>query len=657
MKDIFQKIFPLLAVVVFLLFLGQVWKDYNRPYLKYQKEFKKLLVQKAGNDAKPVDFHFGARQRWIKALDRADRCETCHLGVDDPRFKDAPQPYRTHPDADRHPFEKFGCTVCHNGQGLATPLQDAHGPTANWYKAIYHEDFMENSCSLCHGQFIHSQAPVFARGREVFNKDGCRACHVIKGEKRIRVAKPLDDMAGRVKPDWLYRWIRDPKALQPRTTMPNFRFSEQQAADVAAFLLQGPKAGAFELKGAAHQGKILFLDSRCVSCHSVEGKGGDIAPELSSISSKLYPERISLIIENPHKLWAKSQMPIFGFSHDEIQDLVTFISEEYIDLGLSEKVSTQQIQLVQKADKDRGRKLVEKYGCTGCHTQIKGAKDRGEIGPELTAIGSIHIAHLDFGDITVPLQNRTVPNWLYNKMLNPRLFKPGLKMPDFTFSKSDAAAVTTYLLSLKTEKTVPAAYSLPLGELPSTYAPQGRFGKILDKYRCLVCHMIDKKGGTMAPNLSPEGSRVRKKWLEHFMKAPDTIRPILPERMPQFKILDAEDEALYAYFRTTLVDDRVENLAGSVEKMPLADPEMIRLGRKLYYEKYACNACHQINLKGGLIGPDLTKVGERLTPDWIVYYLHNPKAFVVRSVEPVYKLTDREIEGLAAFLINPKEGK
>jgi mono/diheme cytochrome c family protein len=87
----------------------------------------------------------------------------------------------------------------------------------------------------------------------------------------------------------------------------------------------------------------------------------------------------------------------------------------------------------------------------------------------------------------------------------------------------------------------------------------------------------------------------------------------------------------------------------------LNDPELILLGRKLYYEKYACNACHQINLKGGLIGPNLTKVGERLTEEWIVYYLHDPKMFVTRSVEPVYKLTDQEIEGLAAFLINPKE--
>ena len=656
MKNLFQKIFPLLGLVVFLLFMGQLWKNYHRSYLKYQKEFKNLLIQKGGKERMPIDFKFGIRQRWIKDLDSVDRCETCHLGVDDPRFNDAPQPYKTHPYAAMHPFEKFGCTVCHGGQGMATTLQDAHGPVDNWYQAIFHEDFMENSCSRCHGAFIQAQAPVFAKGRSTFNEDGCRGCHVIKGKERIRVGMPLDDMAKRVKPDWLYRWLRNPKAYLPRTRMPNFNLSEQEAANMAGYILKSPKSADFESKGSAKQGKTLFLESRCVSCHTIEGKGGDLAPELSKISSKLYPERIFHIIKNPHELWSRSRMPIFGFSNEDIQDMVKYLVEEYIDLDLDEKEAARDIQLVGKADTAQGQGLIEKYGCTGCHTKIDGVKDRGEIGLELTSVGSIHIAHLDFGDIKVPLPNRTVPNWLYNKILNPRLFKAGLKMPDFSLIAPDAEAVTTYLLSLKSEET-PASYSLALGEMPSKYAPQGQFGEILDKYRCLVCHMINGKGGEMAPNLSQEGSRVKKEWLEHFMKAPDTIRPILPVRMTIFKIQDSEDEALYAYFRTTLVDDRVEDLTEHVNKMTLNDPKVILLGKKLYYEKYACNACHQINLKGGLIGPDLTKVGQRLKPEWIVYYLYNPKMFVVRSVEPVYKLTDREIEGLTAFLINRKEEK
>jgi mono/diheme cytochrome c family protein len=651
MKGIFQKLFPYLGLIVFLLFLCQLWKNYDRPYVKYQKEFRQLLIQKSDKKPAVVDFEPGVRQRWVEQLDRIDRCESCHLGVEDPRFKEAPQPFTTHPDFERHSFERFGCTVCHGGQGMATPMEDAHGPVANWNRAIYNADFMENSCSLCHGEYLDDHAPVFAQGRLIFTESGCRGCHVVKGTERVKVGPPLGEMGKRVKADWLYRWLRNPKAYLPRTKMPNPMFSEQEAADIAAFLLQGPKPVALKLSGSSERGKTLVLDSRCVSCHSFDGKGGNLAPDLGKVASKLYPERMSLILSNPHKLWSSSQMPIYGFNDQQIQDAVTFMAGEYVDLDQEEKEVTRQRALVDGANKARGPELIEKYGCTGCHNKMEGVKDQGETGIELTTIGVIDIHHLDFGDIKVAPKNWTVPNWIYNKVLNPRLFKPGLKMPDFAFSQREAQAVTTYLLSLKGEE-VPAAYTLPLGTPPSAYAPQGAFGNILDKYRCLVCHQINGRGGDMAPDLSAEGSRVKKEWLEKFMKAPDTIRPILVERMPPFMILDSEDEALYAYFQTTLVDNRVEDLAETVSKLRLSDPSLILTGRKLFDEKYGCNACHQVSSKGGVIGPDLTRVGDRLRTEWIVYYLHNPKAFVTRSIEPVYNFTDEEAEALTAFLVN-----
>jgi cbb3-type cytochrome oxidase cytochrome c subunit len=653
MKGIFQRLFPYLGLVVFILFLCQLWKDYDRPYVKYQKEFRQLLIQKSGNKPVPIDFELGVRQRWIEKLDRIDRCESCHLGVEDPRFQDAPQPFATHPDFERHNFEKFGCTVCHGGQGMATPKEDAHGPVRNWNRAIYHEGFMENSCSLCHGGYIQDQAPVFAKGRLIFTESGCRGCHVIKGTARIKVGPPLDGMDKRVKTDWLYRWIQDPKAYLPRTKMPNSRFSEQEAADISGFLLQGAKHVEVKLSGSSERGKMIVLDSRCVSCHSVEGKGGNLAPDLGKIGSKLYPERITLILGDPRKLWSGSRMPVYGFNDQEIRDVVTFLTGEYVDLDLDEKEVARQIELVNGASKLHGPELIEKYGCIGCHDKMEGVKDLGETGIDLTAIGVIDIHHLDFGEIKVAPKNWTVPNYLYNKTLNPRIFKPGLKMPEFSFNQREAEAVTTYLLSLKGEE-VPVAYTIPLGAPPSAYAPQGAFGNLLDKYRCFVCHKISGRGGEMAPDLTSEGSRVKKEWLEKFMKAPDTIRPILVERMPPFKILDAENQALYAYCRTTLVDDRVENLTGTFNKLLVSDPGLILTGKNLFNEKYGCNACHQVGGKGGVIGPDLTKAGNRLTTEWIVYYLHNPKAFVARSIEPVYNFTEKEIEALTAFLVNLK---
>ena len=293
----------------------------------------------------------------------------------------------------------------------------------------------------------------------------------------------------------------------------------QQTADVAAFLFQGANPAETKVSKPTEEGKNIFKDSRCVSCHSVEGKGGTLGPELGKISSKMVQERLIRIIKNPHEIWADSQMPIYGFSDQEILKIVDFLKGEYIDLELDESQAVAQARMVQGGNKIRGKELIEKQGCTGCHNKIEGVKDRGEIGSELTTIGAIHISHLDFGRVRVAPKDHTVPNWLYNKMKNPRLFKTDLKMPDYAMSDREAEAVTTYLLGLKGQE-VPAAYTLPLGEKPSTYAPQGKFGQVLDKYRCFTCHKINGKGGEMATDLSQEGSRVKKDLAAEIYEGP-----------------------------------------------------------------------------------------------------------------------------------------
>ncbi len=651
-----RKAFAITSILILLFFAWQIWDDYARPYIASQKEFKNLLLEKGGGENELNEFKFGVRQRWIEKLNRVDRCETCHLGIDDTRFEDAPQPFKTHPDADLHSFDKFGCTVCHGGQGQAASVEDAHGPTENWYRALYQPNFMQNSCSLCHGESVREQAPVLYTGREMFDDYGCRGCHKVEGQERVKVGPPIKKIRQKVKTDWLYRWIKNPKKYLPYTKMPDLKLSDQEVADITRFLIpQTESKKKVQIEGSYERGEQLFRESRCITCHSVEGKGGDIGPDLAKVSSKIHPEYLYKFIKNPQGLLPDTLMPTFGFSDQEVRDLVAFLSEEYIDIELEEEQIAQNMKSIEGANVQRGKELIETYGCTGCH-EIEGVEDEGEIGLKLTTFGDSHISKMDFGEINVPLDDKTVPNWIYNKMKNSRLFKEDLKMPDYSFSDIQAEAITTYLLSLKSEE-IPASYVKPFGESPSAYNPEGKFGKVLEKYRCLVCHKINGRGGELAPDLSQEGSRARKEWLKKFMKMPYAIRPILVERMPRFKLSDSELETIYSYFRNVLVDNSVEELSEVVNGMSLNNPGLITMGKKLYYEKYACNSCHQINLKGGSIGPDLTTIGEWRRTEWIVRYLRDPKAFLKRSVEPVYKLTDRELEALTAFLINPKKEK
>ena len=81
--------------------------------------------------ARAVGRRRGLRQVWLPDLDRVDRCTTCHLGIDDPAFatRAGAVPHATRArGSTTHPVERFGCTVCHDGQGEATDYAHAAPP-------------------------------------------------------------------------------------------------------------------------------------------------------------------------------------------------------------------------------------------------------------------------------------------------------------------------------------------------------------------------------------------------------------------------------------------------------------------------------------------------------------------------------------------------
>ena len=56
---------------------------------------------------------------------RVDRCVTCHLGMVIPGLAGAPNPLGAHPGEllQMHPVERFGCTLCHGGNGRDVRIQ------------------------------------------------------------------------------------------------------------------------------------------------------------------------------------------------------------------------------------------------------------------------------------------------------------------------------------------------------------------------------------------------------------------------------------------------------------------------------------------------------------------------------------------------------
>ena len=65
---------------------------------------------------------------------------------------------------------------------------------------------------------------------------------------------------------------------------------------------------------------------------------------------------------------------------------------------------------------------------------------------------------------------------------------------------------------------------------------------------------------------------------------------------------------------------------------------------KLVWQKYNCNACHQIYGLGGYLGPDLTNVYSKRDTSFITVYLKNGT-----TTMPDFNLSSNEIYSLLAY--------
>ncbi len=341
--------FALLAAFVYAYYLDFTpeWKGYQRTYFKMASEAAakagaaekdpakaKILTEQAVSLGRAG---MEIKQILPKGLDRADRCITCHVGMDEYAnptmvndFKE--NPYKSHPKLDllvkNHPFTKFGCTVCHEGQGLALTTKDGHGRIHNWERPILEGKLVQGSCIRCHAGFATLKGAEFAaKGAKLFQQHGCQGCHAIRGVGGIisvdlgNIAdKPLERIAGfnfsRVmrdgKPlhheDWnIQNWIRghltnDPIEVTPNdphkkfntepiapSGMPDFReeLGKEGAEAITAYLMSmtdehvpnnfyvhasPPPEPKFA--DSLSRGKHIFEKYGCAGCHGLNGAQG-----------------------------------------------------------------------------------------------------------------------------------------------------------------------------------------------------------------------------------------------------------------------------------------------------------------------------------------------------------------------------------------------
>jgi mono/diheme cytochrome c family protein len=420
------------------------WKDWQRAYIKQERARAATAEQKEMAARIPVEI----RQFVLSGPDRVDRCTTCHLAVEDPSYGGFPQPLAYHPNHDQHPFDKFGCTICHQGQGRATTREAAHGHAPHWERPMLPMKYIDSACAKCHLPTDVPTAPRLARGRAVFEEFGCIGCHKLHGTGGM-IGPELDSVGARRNPEWLMKHFKNPAAVSPGSAMPPFQASEADLEALTLYVLSftGEKLGAYYVSmktiPGPQAGQRLFQEKGCIGCHSVGGQGGKVGPPLDEVAKRHDTQWIIAHFKNPQAVSPGTVMPQFNFTDQQIHALTEFL----LSLTDTNVVGYLKIPALMSPI-DRGKAVYKKYGCAGCH----GPNGQGGV-PNPNAKTAQQVPSVKFvaeGYTVAELEKRVLDGQREITAMDTNKPAPPLYMPAWRgkISEGELKDLVAYLMSL-----------------------------------------------------------------------------------------------------------------------------------------------------------------------------------------------------------------
>ena len=134
-------------------------------------------------------------------------------------------------------------------------------------------------------------------GERLFHTVGCFACHGPRAESELGDAVPeveglvsLDAVPAKYTGAGLADFLLQPLEHRPGGLMPDLHLSREEAADVAAYLLEGsdaPWASALaDQRPSPTKGLLLWESAGCASCHALDGPAvpRDVGPAAANAS-------------------------------------------------------------------------------------------------------------------------------------------------------------------------------------------------------------------------------------------------------------------------------------------------------------------------------------------------------------------------------------
>ncbi len=531
-----------LALMMLAALEENIYPEWRQTRLQYAA----ILQEKATDDRGRTiadQFEIGLDQNVLPELHKVDRCITCHAGVDDPRMADQAKdtPFGTHPGdfLANHPPAKYGCTICHGGQGRATSKLDAHGNVAFWPEPLLAGEMVYTSCGRCHYdndlyggesdlygvQFRTEQitrgelashvagAETIARGKQLVIERGCLGCHKYRdrggnlgpdftyvGDKTVHDFDFQHVEGEHTVLGWLTAHFQAPRDVVPGTTMPDMGLDDDQAHALAMYMLSLKRkmgVSAYTpiprpIDPEPADGQSLY-SMYCSACHGSDGVGavarmaGDSDfPDLEAIDAPR--ELLTPSLRNADTLAVASDDYLRHIIHYGRSG--TGMPAWGGDGGLSGSEVQRLVAAIRgwqapgpatggiaarRGDPHYGQKLYRSR-CMGCH----GTYGEGGVGVSLRSPSFLAVASDEF---------------LRDTILRGR---PNTAMPSWKeLSASDTSHLIAYLRSWQLEApTVETVVDLVAGQP----VPVDRSGAILYRSNCSNCHGVYGEGA-LGPSL------------------------------------------------------------------------------------------------------------------------------------------------------------
>lgn len=356
-----------LSGIVLTLILGwtvwdasqQEWEHYQQTY--YSQAIR--LAQKRTQKEWASSLRTEIKQLQINGHTTVERCVTCHLGYDNPAFQNFVAPLRTHSALlKNHSAERFGCVVCHGGEGRAVTTLEAHGQGGVTAKPLLKGKYMQAVCYNCHGlKTLPPQATAsVVHGRQLVNQYMCLGCHKIDGEGGEE-GPDLSIVGSHRTWLWIYAHTARPQGVVSGSTMPVFSLSRDEIQDITIYLMtlldsrdrarylpllakrvvrelsaDQPSASRPrddpEQRAVASQiayqydGEKLFQGAGCSLCHTIDIRGGEVGPALTYIGRKRNAQNLERLLKDPEDILPGGKMPQLYLNDLQIKELARYLS-------------------------------------------------------------------------------------------------------------------------------------------------------------------------------------------------------------------------------------------------------------------------------------------------------------------------------------------